>query len=397
MAAPPEAIVCVAGLICLSFFLCWSALYTFFSIPLKLLRAAELAALPASLDATKPPPMTCLTAFILMLEAPLAFLSYFMYVFFKPFWLSLLFLRSGRKKANSKFTDQLHFAVNNRAIDSMINSALSIGPRWNTHTNVHSWHVEVVAGTELVFEVENLQLPGFSWQVNFRGGLMQQALIASCAPIPGDPEWLMVKLTPPPGTNVINLQLRPYLFDGRDSAPLPFVKLDGKPLEQRTSSSAEPISEQTRVVFEAGRLAFNASLAARQKFHHKAMQFHMHSMLALDGSALSSTFVRSIYLPVGNPETQWIYGLVHEGFALHVKTTAALLKDHLVFCSVYNRASLPTIPSITCDTPEYALPTCPCDGFFAVRIVRKDGATTQEAVKAEVAICLKRAAAGKVA
>ena len=100
--------------------------------------------------------------------------------------------------------------------------------------------------------------------------------------------------------------------------------------------------------------------------------------------------VRGIYLPVGNPETQWLYGLTHQGFALKVVSSPALLAEHLVFVSVYNRASIPVLSSITATEPEETLPPCPVDGFFAMRLVRKDGGTTAEAAKAEVAITLVR-------
>lgn len=42
---------------------------------------------------------------------------------------------------------------------------------------------------------------------------------------------------------------------------------------------------------------------------------------------LGEKFVRDIYLPVGNPETQWLYRTVHAGFALRLKSTALLLND----------------------------------------------------------------------
>ena len=32
---------------------------------------------------------------------------------------------------------------------------------------------------------------------------------------------------------------------------------------------------------------------------------------------LPSGLVRKIYLPVGNPETQWLYGVAFEGYQLH--------------------------------------------------------------------------------
>ena len=56
-----------------------------------------------------------------------------------------------------------------------------------------------------------------------------------------------------------------------------------------------------------------------------------------------------------SPETQWRYGVMLEGYALRPTAAAILLNGHLVFVTVYDRASLPT-----------AQPTAPCQPRPAV-------------------------------
>ena len=164
------------------------------------------------------------------------------------------------------------------------------------------------------------------------------------------------------------------------AAPLPLVKLNGKLLSN------------TRVCFQSGCLNFNERLRENQSIMHLAIQWHVYTLLTMH-DVLSSSFVRSIYLPVGNVETQWLYGPVHAGFAMQVQCSNELLCEHLIFVTVYNRASLPILSSISIRATDQTLASCSEDGFFAIRLVRKDGASTTADTKSKVFVWLKRAAA----
>ena len=64
-----------------------------------------------------------------------------------------------------------------------------------------------------------------------------------------------------------------------------------------------------------------------------------------------------------------------------------------MFVTVYNRASLPTLPSLTVTTPDQTLPVCEEDGFFALRVVRKDGTRTAAEATGDMKVLLTRGAA----
>ena len=66
-----------------------------------------------------------------------------------------------------------------------------------------------------------------------------------------------------------------------------------------------------------------------------------------------------------------------------------MLRDHLVLATVYSRASLPTDSFAV---PAKAAPAAE-DGFWALRIVRKDGAPAAADVLDEVAVSLRLAKA----
>ena len=262
--------------------------------------------------------------------------------------------------------------------EGMIMGSLSFGPRWNTHTNVHSWDLGFRQPCKLSLEIENVRLPGFSWQVVCYGNM---DTLASQGVAPNGVQWLTVPLNKGKGdkrTLRITLMIRLYMFDGCEEARLPRIKLNGKLLKN-----------YGEVDFTISKLQFNRELRAKQKFHHLAMQWHVMPMLRAR-KLLPVAMVRDVYLPVGNPETQWLYGIIFEKYALRVNVVPFLLHDHLVFVTVYSRASIPTQPSITITKVVSTLHVSLEDGFWAMRIVRKDGACSAPEVKDLVSIAMVR-------
>ena len=103
----------------------------------------------------------------------------------------------------------------------------------------------------------------------------------------------------------------------------------------------------------------------------------------------SETFVRAEYLPVPNPDTQWLYGPVFEGYAMRFRITAAVLADHLVFCTMYSRGSMPVDRLHDMRDGDEIEPADE-DGFWALRCVRKDGGPTSPDVLPDINVSLHR-------
>jgi len=188
------------------------------------------------------------------------------------------------------------------------------------------------------------------------------------------PDWLTLNVG---AHKAARLSIRPYIFGERTSAVLPRVVLNGQDIAGC-------------VEFSRDRLAFNYTLRKHERPIFWPFQWHVYPMLCCR-TWLPPELVRRIYLPVGNPETQWLYGPVHEGFALHFVIAEHVLTDHLVFCTVYDRASFPTLPCGSVEKPVQMLEVCGEDGFWATRVVRKDGATTSEQVLEHIRVTLVRA------
>jgi hypothetical protein len=164
------------------------------------------------------------------------------------------------------------------------------------------------------------------------------------------------------------------------------------------------------------------------------MMDHMFAFVRGRGFPLPERFVTAVYLPVGNPNTQFLYGVARAGYALRFKVAPAVLKEHLcappppsappppaltartrhdcdrlthsryprrarvcgsVFCTVYSRGSMPSLPCGHVSLPEQVLGPLGEDGYWLSRIVRKDGSNTKPDVLAHVTVALVKAAPKK--
>lgn len=368
-------------------FLFWLLLYCILGPALALLHRLDRALLPDSMDAVAPA-HTWVGPLVLALELPLSAVSYALYVLVKT--LVIAMVQGRAKQLGNGWTDLLTQFSQDEKWQTLMLVNLCWAPRWNTHTNVHSWMVELETQEEAHhFAVENVKLDGFSWQINWRGGKDGQELLGACSAKLDGPDWLDVPISITQAQAIasgrsdskqyVNLTLRPYLFDGRRSASLPQLRLEGREL-----GTGEPLS------FHADKLAVNQHLRYKQKLFHLAVQWHSFSLLYARG-LLPETTVKAVYLPVGNSETQWLWGVVRAGFMLDVTIAVSVLAEHLVFVTVYNRASVPILYSITCEKTRQLLPICEEDGSFAMRVVRKDGDTTAPAALDGVQLKLVRA------
>jgi hypothetical protein len=359
------------GLIILPFLGLFTLLYALFHLPRVLFRSLERRSMQRTLDALVGGGMSLHLA---ICEAPLALLSYMTYEPLKYLLRPLVEMHtSAQAQRESKWVDRLYMNFVDpapRPYGAAL-AAISWGPRWNTHTNVHFLHVEMPASGVAAFEVENVRLAGFSWQIIAYDD--RQGVVGRVAMAVDGPDWLTLKVS---SHETARLSIRPYIFGERTSVLLPRVRLNGQDVAGR-------------VEFARDRLAFNHTL---RKYRHPIvwpLQWHVYPLLCCR-TWLPPELVRRIYLPVGNPETQWLYGPVHEGFALHLVVAHHVLTDHLVFCTVYDRASFPTLACGSVEKTVQTLEVCGEDGFWAIRVVRKDGATTSEEVLAHISVTLVR-------
>lgn len=127
--------------------------------------------------------------------------------------------------------------------------------------------------------------------------------------------------TAPHGEVAIELSPGPHFLALRYHGPgpgarFPAVAVDGVPLV-----AAEPVAD------EAVRYArFLRGLRERRRFEYRLLHYHAWAMLR-DRDRFDADTVRSRYLPVGNPETEFAFGAIAVGARLHVEPSA-VADDH---------------------------------------------------------------------
>ena len=351
----------------------WAALYFAFTPLLAILRYLNRACMrPTYADATAPGPTIWLA--LGLAELPLCVLSYLAYR------AALQFLTDAGKTielSTARWQDRLHERLGGETFDyKFYIGALLFGPRWNTHTNVHELGVCPSARISDV-RVENIVEQGFSWQVVAYGNALGRETLGRCGPVSDASDSVALRVeTLEPYDRDFSLKLRGYLFDGRTSAPLPRIWLDGALLTEKSK------------LIRADQMDFNRILRARQQLVHLALQYYVFPLLCFR-RFFSQAFVRSEYLPVPNPDTQWLYGPAFEGYALRFRITATVLADHLVFCTVYSRGSMPVDRLHDMRDGDEIEPADE-DGFWALRRVRKDGGPTSPDVLPDINVSLHR-------
>ena len=373
------------ALVALLLFFAWSALYLVLLPALTILRRANRAHMrPSYADARAQEPTLWLALGIV--ELPLCVLSYLFCRAVTQCFLSSYFLyyqtshRAGVRMdvPTTQWQDRLYERLGGSKFDAVQYFVmLLLGPRWNTHTNPHSLIVRTLVRISDI-KVENLVEDGFSWQVVAYGNALGRETLGRCGPKRGtaDKTVTLRVETQAPHDSDFGLSLRGYLFNGRTSAPLPRVWLDGALLTTESK------------LIRADQMDFNRILRARQQLVHLALQFYVFPLLCFR-RFFSEAFVRANYLPVPNPDTQWLYGPVFKGYALRFEFTATVLADHLVFCTVYSRGSMPVDRLHDIRDGDEIEPADE-DGFWALRCVRKDGGPTSADVLPDINVSLHR-------
>jgi hypothetical protein len=118
---------------------------------------------------------------------------------------------------------------------------------------------------------------------------------------------------------------------------------------------------------------FYSRLASRSGLFYRCLHYYVY-ILVKYAWLFPQRLVEREFLPVGNPDTQFYYGVVPARQTLHLELGAAALATHEVYLTVYDLASFPTS---WCRIAEPACSTdaSPKDRLYLVRILKhvRDG------------------------
>lgn len=195
--------------------------------------------------------------------------------------------------------------------------------RWNLHALIG------LAGPFNVTESLSIDVKAIAqstptWTAVFYtlGDFKTHANISSLT-VSGANEWETVKL--PPGRYLVGLRH----YHWANPVTLPTIRADGA-----ASLAAKEISAPPDVN------RFYHELIQRQGLIHICLNAYVYPLLRF-GGGLPELFVRHVFLPVPNPETQFHYGALQAGEQLQIQLASGLLQTHEVFFSLYNRFCFP--------------------------------------------------------
>lgn len=194
-----------------------------------------------------------------------------------------------------------------------------------------------------ILEVENVNTPGFWWRITFKDSYgVELAAATPCSS----------------GASIVTAHV---------TLPL-----------------AKPLA---RGHCELSQLCYVNQLRDCQDITHMSQHWYVFFMLA-SKRFLPAAWVDADMMPEKSSTVAILHGVALKGMSLSLKTTEAFLTKHLVFCTVYSRGSMPIIAGFSLRRPEEILPASPEDGFWQVRVVRRDASIVMQDLSAEIRTAL---------
>lgn len=241
---------------------------------------------------------------------------------------------------------------------AMFYGALVLAPRWNPHALI-AWAAPLHVRERLGFDAQAASAAAESWSavVYQAPGGRTMAWVGTSTGAPGGEHHFSL----PPGR--YGLSLRYYGL--RSGAVLPAVTVDGA-----ASTPSDPIPDDANEGYR--------DLAERSGLLSWMLHFHLYPLLRLEGW-LPAGWIRSLLLPVGNPETVFRHGTIEPGERLVLRAPPALRARWHVHACVYSRDSLP-LSWGELEADELALPATNRRGFHVVRLHRRDPAAAAESL-----------------
>ncbi|MCM1983812.1 DUF6208 family protein [Lyngbya confervoides] len=280
----------------------------------------------------------------LLWEMPLAMASWIFFHLNK--WIIGVAYQQYLQRNSKRATTWRVLSQDTLAIPITLPVLMTKGPRWNTHGVIGTLGPFALQ-QQITLEVGTARRSAQSWtMVIYRYPDFKTVTQLS---------WLqpldsqdVATLDLPAGR--YSLGIRYYGL--RPEAAMPGLILDGQHPIEGVAVPADP-----NQVYQ--------SLHQRTNLYYRALHYYIYPMLRLR-SYLPQAWVQREYLPVGDPDTTFLYDFVEAGDQLQVEVQPDLLPHYWVYLTGYNRASLPVLSQeITASTV-----TSPFDqrGFYLVRI-----------------------------
>jgi len=224
---------------------------------------------------------------------------------------------------------------------------LTKGPRWNPHAVIGAAGPFRVTHSLALNRLQADASSG-SWTVVIYRypGLKTVACLASSGAA-ADGEWEAQSL--PPGRYSLGLRY----YDVAGPVVFPTVRVDGQEALPARSAPPDPNG-------------FYQDLHRRANWFYTALHYYVYPMLQWE-ARLPAAFVRSEYVPVGDPGNLFYYGPLSAGQALECLLPEGVLDHYRVYYTQYNRSSLPVSWS-EIRVGFHRTPPASAAGFYLLRL-----------------------------
>ncbi len=218
---------------------------------------------------------------------------------------------------------------------------MTTGPRWNPHAIISiAGPVSVVRSLRV--DLQAAQRSARLWTMVVHK-FPTDRIVATLGPSSADG-----CLDLEPGRYALVLRY----YEWSSTLELPAVDVDGRP--------GIPGCEVSVDVNE-----FYAGLGRRNNWFYWWLHYYVFVMLQ-HRDRLPASFVRRHYLPVGNPETEFVFGSMRRGEPLSLDAARAFLPSHHVYFTLYNRASFPVVWYPVRESMAHTEPALE-DGYYLIR------------------------------
>ncbi len=231
------------------------------------------------------------------------------------------------------------------------------GPRWNTHAVIGTLGPFSVQ-QEIAIDAESANNSAASWIAvvySFPG--YKTITSIESEKINPNSKWHHLKLN----SGKYSLGLRYY--NRRDNIVMPAVKIDNQELVGNISIPSDVNN-------------FYYDLIKAKNWFYLSLHYYIFTILKLR-KYLPESFVRREYLPVGAPDTVFIYNYLEKNQALYINFAPEIINNCHIYFNLYDRSSLP-LTWCQIQATEYELPAPESNSYYLLRIRPKPSASSNK-------------------
>lgn len=224
------------------------------------------------------------------------------------------------------------------------------GPRWNCHA------LMLVVGLFKVrscieIDVATARKSAKQWTIVIYAKDYQTESFVSYLDVPRDTDWYRVELT----TNNCLICIRYYNVE--ETIVCPAIKIDGELLINK-----RPLPANQMQMYES----YLTSVKNYRNFLYLWMHYYLYPLLEWR-KYFPDDFVKRQYLPMGNPDTEFLFGSIKKQEYVHFTFEQKLFNAANLYITLLNNGSFPVFWD-SIKQVDYRSPKMPCNGTYLIRI-----------------------------